>query len=208
MLASTTGLLGGNTKCAGLLCCELGNFDNPCSEEGKEKINQCIIQAFQEAGAAEHKKKKNGQPYNKMVLQSTESRPQIHWYSTCVAAFVPHLQVQVLDPIEDLPRVDHWRCAQRFLLRMGDDQNNGWLLVYNTHQPASKEHPFPKTMRINFCKAVARNAADFAKKETNLIGFVLIGDANCSHAHWSAALWEVDKLTRRYGKKDPACKKV
>ena len=30
-------LLGGNTKCAGLLCCELGNVDNLCSKDGRRK---------------------------------------------------------------------------------------------------------------------------------------------------------------------------
>ena len=186
-----TALLGGNTKCAGLLCCELGDVGNLCSEEGKEKINQCIIQAFEDAGAAEHKKKEDGQPHNKMVLQSTESPPQIHWYATCVAAFVPQLQVQVLDPIENMPRVDPWRCAQRFVLRMGDDENDGWLLVYNTHQPASDKHPFPITQRISFCKEILRASSTYAKTEPNLIGFVLLGDANCTNAHWSAAMWEL-----------------
>ena len=183
-------LLGGSTKCAGLRCCELGNVDNPCSEEGKEKINQCIIQAFEDAGAAEHKKKKAGQPYNKMVLQSTESPPQIYWYSTCVAAFVPQLQVQVLDPIEDMPRVDRWRCAQRFLLRMGDDNNDGWLLVYNTHTSLlATITTSKKNQRIDFCKAIVRASNDYAKTEKNLIGFALGGDAKCNIAQWSTAMY-------------------
>ena len=181
-------LLGGNTKCAGILACELGNVDNLCDEDGKEKINQCIIQAFKDAGAAEHKKKEAGQPYNQMVLQSTGSRPQIYWYSTCVAAFVPQLQVQVLDPIEDMPRVDRWRCAQRFLVRMGGDNNDGWLLVYNTHQPASDLHHFPKGQRIDFCKAIVRASNEYAMTETSLIGFALLGDANCSQPQWTTAM--------------------
>ena len=170
----------GNKHGCGVLCCELGNAGNLCSEEGKEKINQCIIQAFEDAGAAEHKKKKDGQPHNKMVLQSTESPPQIHWDSTGVAAFVPQLQVRVLDPVANIPRL---------LLRMGDDENDGWLLVYNAHQPASDKHDFKRSQRINFCSAIVRASNDYAKTEKNLIGFVLLGDAKCSVAQWASAVW-------------------
>ena len=51
-----TALLGGNTKCVGLLICEAGNVDNLCTDEGMKAIDACIIQAFQAAGAAEHVK--------------------------------------------------------------------------------------------------------------------------------------------------------
>ena len=81
---------------------------------------------------------------------------------------------------------------------MGDFQNNGWLLVYNTHQPSSSKNKFPPNMRSNFCKAVVRDATALAKKEPELIGFVLMGDANCTHAQWSSAVWEADhKLWQR-----------
>ena len=118
-------------------------------------------------------------------------KPQIHWHETCVAAFVSDLQVQVLDPIDNFARVDQWRSAQRFLLRIGDDENNGWMMVYNTHQPASDKHPFPKTQRINFCKEIVRASSNYAKDQPDLIGFVLLGDANCTNAHWQAQMWEL-----------------
>ena len=51
-------LLQGNKNCAGLLICEAGRIDNTCTEEGKAKMNEVIIQAFEKAGAAEHKKKR------------------------------------------------------------------------------------------------------------------------------------------------------
>ena len=186
-----TALLGGNTKCVGLLICEAGNVDNLCTDEGMKAIDACIIQAFQEAGAAEHAKLQAGESYNEWVLQSTHKQPQIHWHSTCVAAFIADLGVQVLPPLQNMHKVDPWRCTQRFLVRMGDLQNDSWLLVHNTHQPASDNHAFPKGMRINFCKAVVRDATALAKKEPNLIGFVLMGNANCTHAQWSTAIWEV-----------------
>ena len=47
-------------------------------------------------------------------------------------------------------------------------------------------------MRSNFCKAVVRDATASAKEESNLIGFVLMGNANCTLAHWATAIWEVD----------------
>ena len=116
-----------------------------------------------------------------MVLQSTESPPQIHWDSTGVAAFVPQLQVRVLDPVANIPRL---------LLRMGDDENDGWLLVYNAHQPASDKHDFTRSQRINFCEAIVRASNDNAKTEKNLIGFVLLGDAKCSVAQWRSVVWQ------------------
>ena len=143
--------------------------------------------------------------YNERVLQSTHEQPQIHWHSTCVAAFIADLGVQVLPPLQNMHKVDPWRCTQRFLVRLGELQNDSWLLVHNTHQPASNNHAFPKGMRINFCKAVVRDATALAKKEPNLIGFVLMGDANCTHTQWSSAVWE---LTTSYGNEEHACKKV
>ena len=114
-------LLAGNTECIGLMLCEVGNIDHLCNHGGKQKINEVIHQAFTDAGATEHEKMKANQPYNKkMVLQSTRP-PQIYWYKTCVAAFLPEVDVHELDPIENMPRVDSWRYAQRFLLRIGDD---------------------------------------------------------------------------------------
>ena len=125
------------------------------------------------------------------MLQSTHKQPQIHWHSTCVAAFIADLEVLVMQPLEDMQRVASWRCAQRFQVRMGDFKDNGWLLVYNTHQPSSTKHKFTPTMRIDVCKAVVRNAIARAAEEPNLIGFVLMGSANCTHAQWSTAIWEV-----------------
>ena len=75
---------------------EVGNVGNLCSVEGKRKVEACIIRAFQEAGAAEHAKLQAGESYNEWVLQSTHKQPQIHWHSTCVAAFIADLDVQVL----------------------------------------------------------------------------------------------------------------
>ena len=63
-------------------------------------IDACIIQAFQAAGAAEHAKCQADEPYNERVLQSTHKQPQIHWHSTCVAAFIDDLDVRVMPPLE------------------------------------------------------------------------------------------------------------
>ena len=69
--------------------------------------------------------------YNERVLQSTHEQPQIHWHSTCVAAFIADLGVQVLPPLQNMHKVDPWRCTQRFLVRLGELQNDSWLLVHN-----------------------------------------------------------------------------
>ena len=47
------------------------------------------------SGAAEHVKFQAGEPYNESVLQSMYKQPQIHWHSTCVAAFIADLEVQI-----------------------------------------------------------------------------------------------------------------
>ena len=88
--------------------------------------------------------------------------------------------------------VNPWRCAQRFKVRIGDIRNHGWLLVYNTHQPASDNHKFPSNMRTNFCKAITRDATAVAKEDGDVMGFVLMGDANCTEVIWTTALWEVE----------------
>ena len=64
-------------------------------------------------------------------------------------------------------------------------------MVYNTHQPASDKHPFPKTQHINFCKEIVRASSNYAKDQPDLIGFVLLGDANCTYAHWQAKMLEL-----------------
>ena len=76
-----------------------------CNDDGKQKINEVLNEAFTDAGAAEHEKMRAGQPYNKKVLQST-GPPQIYWWRTCVAAFLPELEVEELVPIGNMPRVD------------------------------------------------------------------------------------------------------
>ena len=188
-----TDLLGGNTNHRGLLICEVGNVGNLCSVAGKMKVEACIIEAFACAGAAEHFKMMARQPFNERVLQSTATRPHIYWHSTCVAAFVDGCEVRELPPLLEMFKLDRWRCAQRFKVRIGDIRNHGWLLVYNTHQPASDKHIFPQSMCINFCKAIAHDATAAAKEDRNVIGFVLMGDANCTQALWSTAMWEVDR---------------
>ena len=126
-----TSLLTGNKNCAGLLICEAGNIDNLVCEAGKVKMNAVIIEAFEKAGAAEHEKMRAGQPYNNMVLQSTETAPQIYWHQHCIAVFVGKLEVEELPPIDNMERVDPWRYAQRFMVRIGgrDYENGGWLLA-------------------------------------------------------------------------------
>ena len=55
-------LLCGHTNCAAVFFCEVGNVDHLLTNEGKMKFERCIIDAFQEAGAAEHEKKRDGEP--------------------------------------------------------------------------------------------------------------------------------------------------
>ena len=134
-------LLMGNKNCAGLLICEAGNIDKLVCELGKVKMNAVIIEALQKAGAAEHEKMRAGQPYNNTVLQSTETEPQIYWHQHCIAVFAGKLEVTELPPIDNMQRVEPWRYAQRFMVRIGgsDGQSGGWLRVYNTH-PVSYTH--------------------------------------------------------------------
>ena len=93
-------LLIENPQCVGLLICEAGNVDNLCTDQGMKAINTCIIEAFQEAGAAEHRRLQAGETHNEGLLQSTYKQPQIYWHSTCVAAFIADLEVRVMSPLE------------------------------------------------------------------------------------------------------------
>ena len=52
------------------------------------------------------------------------------------------------------------------------------VMVYNTHQPSSPKREFPQTMRINFCKAVLRDAVKYTAEHAANVAFVQAGDTN------------------------------
>ena len=89
----------------------------------------------------------------------------------------------------DMPLVHDWRVVDRFLIQGASEHGSPTLLVYNQHQPSSKERPFPYPMRISFCKYILIN--DYCSQHSNCVGFVFGGDANCGIAQWNPAIHEV-----------------
>ena len=84
----------------------------------------------------------------------------------------------------------------RFKL-IGDAEHGEYkLLIYNQHQPASKERQFKPNQRLNFCKAILEDAVHQQKTDASIIGFGFGGDANCSHVQWATASSEDKEIGR------------
>ena len=86
--------------------------------------------------------------------------------------------------------MDRWRVVERFEVIAAADNGPRSLLIYNTHQPMSKNRPFNPAQQINFCKAFLRDAIRFCGENEQCVGYGFGGDANCSIAVWSAAFGE------------------
>ena len=106
-------------------------------------------------------------------------------------AFRPETVVDCLGQLVQMHRVDSEKTIERFAVHGATEHGPRKLLVYNQHQPSSEERPFPTNQRIDFCKAILRDAIAFCNAEAKCCGFVFGGDANCSMAPWTTALLEV-----------------
>ena len=138
-------------KLLGLLLCEVGNLSDPIIGESRKKFCDVIKDA---------------------IAAATKADPTIVWApgeGETMAAFLPCANMTKLPRMNhvDMPSVHDWRVVDRFLIQCASEHGSPTLLVYNQHQPSSKERPFPYPMRISFCKYILINAID---RTTFMIG--------------------------------------
>ena len=163
-----TRLLMADERPQGLLLSEVGNIRESITAEGKSRLEDVVTLAFQHAGAVEH------------------GAPQFFWSSgDTMAAFKAGLTVEMLDPLTKMKGVASWRAVDRFKITGTTEHGECHLLTYNTHQPKSRERPFSPTQRINFCKAILRDAIRDHGGDPRNIGFGFGGDANCDMSTWT-----------------------
>ena len=135
------------------------------------------MEAFAAAGASEH------------------GVPTIHWSDNeTVAAFRAGVQVEYLGKRDKLMRHNdkQWRCIEQFLISsaLEHEQKPISVLVYNTHQPASRGRPFPMNARIEFCKSCVRLACEYICTNPQCAGWAILGDPNCKKSSFDAAFAE------------------
>ena len=158
-------LLRTNQKPQGILLCEVGNLSEPITPTGRQRLEEVLGLAFKEAGAVEH------------------GPPQFFWSDgDTMAAFRAEVQVDVMEPLTKMPRVDPWRTVERFKAFGDTEHGRHTLLIYNQHQPSSDLRPFKQAQRIHFCKAILQDAMRQHGQDESIIGFGLGGDANCNMA--------------------------
>ena len=162
-------------QCLGLLLCEVNNITDPLLGESRTKFSDVITDA---------------------IANATGVEPTIVWASgqgETMAACLPCANMERLPQMNhvDMPSVHDWRVVDRFLIQGASEHGSPTLLVYNQHQPSSKDRPWPTTMRIIFCGYILIDAMDICSRDRNCVGFVFGGDANCGIAHWSPAMDEV-----------------
>ena len=163
-------------KLLALLLCEVGNLSDRIVGESRKKFCAVIMDAIFKAAHA-----------HATIVWAPED-------GETMAAFLPYANMTELPRMthEHMPRVSNYRVVDRFIIQGAPEHGSPTLLVYNQHQPASKERPFPNAMRISFCKYILIDAMDCCRNQnSNCVGFVFGGDANCGVAHWNSAIHEV-----------------
>ena len=163
-------------KLLGLLLCEVGSLSDRITGESRKKFCDVITDA---------------------IVGAANANPPIVWAAEdgeTMAAFLPYANMTELSRMTsvDMPRLSEWRVLDRFIIQGASMHGSPTMPVYNQHQPASKERPFPNNMRISFCKYILMDAVDCRRnRDDNCVGFVFGGDANCGVAQWNAAIHEV-----------------
>ena len=162
-------------KCLGLLLCEAGNLSDHILGESRKKFMEVIKEAL--ANAA------NDDPT--MVWAPNDGET--------MAAFLPDANMTKLPQMThvNMPSVHGWRVVDRFVIQGAPEHGSPTLLVYNQHQPSSKERPWPNPLRINCCRYILIDAMNYCSRDSYCVGFVFGGDANCGIAHWNPAILEV-----------------
>ena len=173
LVALFTNLLKG--KALGLLLNEVGNMSVLTTPEGKMRLQELMVSAFEAADAVQH------------------GPPQFFWNEgeETMAAFRAEVKVRQLESLTKMPRVHGWRVVNRFEVSAAPEHGQCSMLIYNNHQPRSDNRPFKINMQIDFCKAILRDAIDFKKKNPQCVGYGFGGDANCLLTTWNLALADV-----------------
>ena len=174
----------------GLLLCEVGAVDDKYDDEAKRRFEDLLREAFRisamrSRGATEHTP--GGAPEH--------AHPRIIWSTGAAAetlmAWKPSVIVAMLPQITHIPGQDAWRTVE--VAKVSGVSRHGErvsLLVFNTHQPSSGNHPFKMPRKIAFCTSVLQHACRLHSEHPDLVGFVFAGDANCMRAAWMTALTE------------------
>ena len=120
-------------------------------------LSEAFQRAAAEAGASEH------------------DGIQICWATgeavETVMIFKEHVKVTMLDTIY-LP--GSWRRVEGALIEGATEHNEELsMLIYNTHQPSSKTHPFTPPAKIACCRYVLRHAIREHSVRPNNMGFSL-----------------------------------
>ena len=166
----------------GLFLNEVGNLSDLLTLKGQQRLQDVLQEAFQNAGAIEH------------------GPPQFLWSGGETMAVVrAEVHVLALEPLTNIARVDSWRVVERFELIRPTEHGQYSMLIYNTHQPSSKKRPFKHTQKIDFCKAVLRDAIWYHSQHQENAGFGFGGDANCTMGHWVTADNETQERPLSFG---------
>ena len=129
---------GGGPELLGIFLNEVGNLSDLFDDTAKGKFEDMMREAF---------------------ARATMDVPQVLWSpGEMMAALRPDVPVECLSRLSHLPRVNSWREVERFTIHGATEHGTCKLLVYNNHQPASDDRPFPANMRIAFCKAIIIDA--------------------------------------------------
>ena len=94
LLEIFSNLLLTEQKPQGILLCEVGNFSDPITPKGRERLEEVLVVAFKETGAGEH------------------GPPQFFWGNNeTMVAFCAEVQVHVLEPLTKMLRANRWRTV-------------------------------------------------------------------------------------------------
>jgi hypothetical protein len=167
---------GRHHELLGILLNEVGNLSDLLDDKCRDTFGNMMTNAF---------------------FSAAEIEPRIIWSpGETMAAFRSDINVECLPQLARMNRLHAYRTVDRFAVLGATEHGPCKLLVYNQHQPASFDRPFPATMRINLCKSIVHDAFDFCNNDPDCCGFAVGGDANCSMAPWLAAFQE-DKEWKR-----------
>ena len=149
-------------KLLGILFNQAGNLSDSVSRESKTKVDDVVKDA---------------------IFQNARSHVDITWspnHGETMAAWMAYANARPLAQMKNLRHgVDSWRVAERFVIQGASEHGSPTLLVFNSHQPSSKQRPFPHGMRDNFCRCILENAMDYCEiMDHTCIGFVILGDSN------------------------------
>ena len=83
--------------------------------------------------------------------------------------------------------MDCWRVGERFEVIGATEHGPCSLLIYNAHQPKSKQRRFKPAQQLDLCKACVRDAIRHCSETQDNVGYGFGGDANCPMSVWCTA---------------------